>query len=170
MSKGASLATSAAKTFVVGKVRGTISDGPADEALVARLLTLPTATRIHSWPLPDSVPYPAFVIQRYGARDDTQPLGRNAPVVATTVRLQIKAVCEGYDESPIEEPAGILNELIDGKTAIVDVVNGSGGLYGTFYVECSRESELLVDLEPEPDGTPYQHQGGIYSFYVSRVG
>jgi hypothetical protein len=169
--KGATIATSAAKQFIVGRIRGTISDGPEDDALVARLVTLATGTRIHTIPLPDSVPLPAFGMSRYGGGNDAGPIGQNLPTVATTIRMQVKAICEGYDESPIEEPAAILDELLNGRVATIDVRSADDLVsYGTFYVECSRESELLQDLPEEPDGSVFQHIGGIYAFYVSRVG
>lgn len=170
MVQGANLATSAAKQFVVGRVRGVYVSKPEDAALTATLMAGPTGGRIHGWPVPDSVPYPAIVVQRYGSQDVTGPLGRAQPNVASTVRLQVKAICEGYDESPIEEAASILNQLLDGHAAVVDLTNPNGGSYGTFYVECNRESELLTDLPVEPDGTPFQHMGGIYNFFVSRTG
>lgn len=167
---GNDLATSAAKQFVVGRVRGVYQDDVNDATRVATLLAGPTGGRIHGSPMPDDVPLPALTFARYGSSDSLAPLGRNQPSVYTTVRLQVKAICEGYDESPIEEAAAILNQLLDGHTATVDLTKPGGGSYGTFYVECSRESELLTDLPPEDDGSVYQHLGGVYSFGVTRVG
>lgn len=168
---GADLATSAAKQFVVGRLRGTYSEGVLDAQRVAELVAGPTGGRVHSIPFPDHIPLPAIGITRYGAGSTATPLGAGQPSVAATIRLQIKAVCEGYDESPIEAAAAILNQLLDGHTALVDLTKPQGGgTYGTFHVECSRESELLTDLPPEEDGTVYQHLGGIYTFFVTRVG
>lgn len=169
--KGVDLGTSAAKQFVVSRVRGSLSFGPEDDARVAALITGPTGGRVHGWPIPtDLVPLPAITFGRYGSIDRPTPLGHGIPNVLTTVRLQVKAVCEGYDESPIEEAAAIVNQLLDGAQALIDLTKSGGGSYGTFYVECSRESELLTDLPPDDDGTVYQHLGGIYAFNVSRVG
>lgn len=170
MALGNDLATSAAKEFVFGRLRGTYSDGLADDALAAELLAGPTGGRIHSYPIPDDIALPVVAMMRYGSRDDPSPLGRNVPSVATTVRLQVKAICEGYSESPIESAASIVNQLLDGRSAIVDVSRPDGGSYGTYSVEATRESDLLTDLPPETDGTPYQQLGGVYNFFVVRVG
>jgi hypothetical protein len=149
MSKGVDLGTGAAKRFVVGKLRGTLSDGVDDDALVAALVSGPTGGRVHSYPIPEDIETPAIVFGRYGAVDEAGPIGRNTPVAAATIRLQIKAICEGYDDEVIEEAAGIVNQLLDGRNATLEVLTASGALYGTFYVECTRESELLIDPEPE---------------------
>lgn len=165
MSKGVSLGTSAVKEFIVGKVRGTYSEGSDDDALVARIMASSTGGRIHGSPVPDEYEYPFTTFARYGGSDNATPLGRDRPTTATTVVMQVKTVCEGYDETPIEETAACVDELLNGRTGIVDLGN-----YGTFQVECSRESELLLDLPPDDDGTVYQQIGGIYEFLVTRVG
>jgi hypothetical protein len=164
--KGVELGTSAAKQFVVGYLRGTLSDGPDDEELVERLIAGPTGGRVHGMPFPDDFEIPAIGFNRYGAVDSTAPIGRGMPTSAATIRLQIRAVCEGYDETPIEEAASILNQLLDGRANTVDL----GSTLGAYYVECSRESELVIDLPPEEDETVYQQLGGVYSFYVTRTG
>lgn len=163
--KGANLATTAVRTYIAGKLDGTLSDGPDDDTLVAALLVGPTGGRFHPMPLPQEMALPAISYSRYGAGTDVSPLGRDIPTVATTIRMQVKALCEGYDEEPIEQAADAINQLLDGRSATFDV---SG--YGTFYVESRRESELLTDLPPDDDGTVYQQLGGIYAFYVVRVG
>jgi hypothetical protein len=167
---GVDLGTSAAKQFVVGKLRGAYSETPDDSEAVAELLTGPTEGRVHASPVPDTYPLPFVTFVRYGGGDDPSPIGRNQPTVATTVRLQVKAICEGYDDSPIEAAAAMINRLLDGSSALVDLTKQGGGSYGTFYVECNRESELLTDLPPEDDGTVYQQLGGVYAFFVTRAG
>jgi hypothetical protein len=166
MSNGVTIGTTAARQFLVGKLRGTLSDGPTDDALVAALTASEVGGRIHGYPLPDELPLPAIVFSRYGGGDLSAPLGRagTGRTAATTILMQVKAICEGYDETPIIEPSSIIDQLLDARSGVVDT-----GL-GTFYVEVTRESELLTDLPPEEDGTIYQQLGGVYSFYVSRVG
>lgn len=166
--KGVDLGTSAAKHFVRERLRGMLSDGAEDDQLVADLVTSATGGRLHGYPLPDTLELPATVYAKYGATDDLRPLGRDMPVVAATIRLQIKTICAGFDDTVIEEPAGIVNQLLDGKQATVEVLKSNGDLYGTFYVECNRESELLMDAEPT-ENEAYQELGGIYAFHVTRV-
>lgn len=164
MSQGVTIGTTAARQFLVGRLNGTLSDGVNDDSLVARLTASAVAGRVHGYPLPDELPLPAIVFSRYGGGDLAAPLGKGQGAAATTVLMQVKAICEGYDETPIVEPSALIDELLSGAVGVVDTG------YGTFYVEVSRSSELLTDLPPEDDGTVYQQLGGVYSFYVSRAG
>lgn len=164
---GASLGTIAARTFIVGRLRGTLAETVDEQALAAQLLAGPTGGRVHTLPFPDpdEFPLPAIGISRYGSNAvDTAPLGRNQPAVTSNIRFQVRAIVEGFDDTPIQGAADIMNQLLDGQTGLVDLAG-----YGTFNVECTRESELLTDLPPEDDGTVYQHLGGIYAFFVSRI-
>ena len=165
MIKGADIATAAARRYVVGRLRGELNTAAGDAALVASLVAGPTGGRVHSWPLPDDYPLPAIMFSRYGAGSDIGPIGAGTPSVLATVQFQVRAVCEGYDDTPVIEPAAIINQLLDGKYGAVDLLPD----LGTYNVEAQRVSELLTDLPVEADGTPYQHMGGIYSFLVMRV-
>jgi len=172
LQQSASLGTSAARAFVFGRLRGTLDAANAtpsqialDTALAAELLLGPTGGRVSNTPIPEFVPFPAIGISRYGAGISSGPIGSNTPSVTSGLRLMVRAICTGYSLEPIERAADILNVLLDGRSALVDL---EGGL-GTFSVDCTRESELLTDLPAEDDGTVYQHLGGIYAFFMSRV-
>lgn len=149
----------------MARLRGELVIEAEDVTNVAALVAGPTGGRVHSWPIPDDYPLPATVFSRYGAGSDVGPIGSGFPSVLASVTFQIRAVCEGYDDTPVAEAAAIINRLLDGKYGIVDLDNN----LGTYHVEATRESELLTDLPVEADGTPYQHMGGIYSFLVTRV-
>lgn len=167
---GVAIGTVAAQQFIVQRLRGDLSDGPTDDALAAELLAGPTGGRVHKIPIPNEYRYPVIGFERYGAGNDSAPIGTGMPSVMTLVRQQVRAICDGYDQSPIEGAADLLDRLLNGKANVVDVTKPEGGSYGTFYVECYRESELLTELPPDNDGTVYQQLGGIYAFTVSRVG
>lgn len=169
MNLGVSIGTVAAQQFVTQRLRGDVSDGPEDDALVMALMAGPTGGRVHKVPAPNEVLYPMIAFERYGGGDNATPIGRGMPTVMTTVRQQIKAICEGYDQGPIEEAAMILDQLLNAKSNVIDVTKLEGGSYGTFYVECVRESELLIEPPIEQD-TVFQQLGGIYAFTVSRIG
>lgn len=167
---GVSIGTVAAQQFIVQRLRGDVSDGPDDDVLAAELLAGPTGGRVHKIPIPNEYTFPVIGFERYGAGTDTAPIGRGMPTVLTTIRQQIKALCVGYDQSPIEAAADLIDRLLNAKANIIDISKPEGGSYGTYHVECSRESELLTELPPDSDGTVYQQLGGIYAFTVSRVG
>ncbi len=119
-------------------------------------------TRIHKAPVPDDYPFPFITFLRRGA-NDMAPLGRGQQVTASTLTYEVKAVDQGYDTDRIDEPAGLLDGVLDGQTKTINV---DGGWYD---ITCRRVSELEVELPPEDDGTVYQHKGGIYEFQVCRV-
>jgi hypothetical protein len=164
------LGSAAAQTFIVGRIRGTLSDGPQDDELTAMLDGSATGRRIHQMPFPDDWPLPSFGFARYGG-GDVGPVG--GPVAAQNLLYQVGAIIAGFDDTPILGPANVMNTLLDGRSAIVDVsveVSPGNTVNGTFSVECVRESEFLTDLPPEEDGSVYQRQGGVYAFFVSRLG
>lgn len=172
MQAGASLGTSAARAFIVGRLAGTLEAAHAspsqialDTALAAELFIGPTGGRVSNVPIPEFVTLPAIGLSRYGAGTSSAPIGSNVASVTSGMRMLVRAICEGYSSSPIERAADIINQLLDGREALVDL----GGALGSFSVDCTRESELLTDLPAEDDGTVYQHMGGIYAFFISRV-
>lgn len=168
MSLGTDTATTAAKAFIVGRLRGTYSNGVEDDLAVAALMAGPTQGRVHGWPVPDEWALPLITFARNGAGRDAGPIGAGSRTAASYITFQVKAVCEGYDDTPIIEAGALINTLLDGQTAIVDLQSIAASL-GSYSVECMRESELLTDLPIEDDGTVFQHNGGVYSFFVTRV-
>ena len=155
----------AVETFIFGRLTGLLSQTPDDIALVRMLRQTPAEGRLHKWPVPDDYPLPHGTFYREGGDGDLGPIG--GPAVASNHRYQVKYVCEGFSTDPIDDAAAIANDLLDGASATIGIETHRG--LTTFYVECIRLSELLLDLPPEEDGGVFQHVGGIYGFFVSRV-
>lgn len=127
------------------------------------ILNTPVGNRIHKSPVPPDYETPYMTFLRRGAQD-TGPVGRGMPVVTSILTYEVKGVDIGFDTTAIEEAADIMDFLLDGTSEAVFV---DGNWYD---ISVTRTSELQVELPPEEDGTVYQHLGGIYDFYVSRIG
>lgn len=151
--------------------RSTRFGSAAIETLLFRLGTDPVigipatavGNRVHKSPVPDDFTHPFLTYFKRGAID-VGPIGRGLPTTASTLTYEVKAVDEGYDTSRIDEAAGLMDAALDGTNHTVEV---DGNWYD---ISVSRSSELEVELPPEENGTVYQHLGGIYDFYVARIG
>jgi len=160
-------ATLAAQAFTYGRLTGTLSDGPADDELVAALELTPVGSNIFPY-LPDAdSPYPFVAMVRDGDVSTLAPIG--FATVAWSVRYQVKTIDNQLDPVRIEYAAVLVDRLLDGKAATVALQSQSGQDLGTYYVEASALGALPIDLPPDDAGNVYQQLGSTYQYLISRL-
>lgn len=120
------------------------------------ILASPVGLNIHPWPVPEDMPYPFITSIKRGAPVVSGPIGGRA--TATTLRYEIKAVDQGYDNARILDAASEIFEAFDGVEIYLD---------GGFTIYSQLESDLLTDL-PLDGGDAYTQLGGIYELMITE--
>ena len=156
------IATPAIERLIIGRALGEIYNGVTDQSesapMVAELAASPTGNHVHRLPAGPDITFPFLGYARRGIPVSDGFLG--GPVSWVESEYEIKAVDRNTSKQRIDRPSALLLWLLDGFTWVTE------GL----MVECSLASELLIDLPPADDGTIYVHAGGLYRFFVSRLG
>lgn len=135
--------------FIYGKLSG---NGPL-AALVS--------TRIFRDRAKAGTPFPYVIFSASGTAD-VNVMGRGSSRIASRIEYIIKAVTEDPDSY---SGASAIAAALDAAIETSEGTQVSGGF--TFNIQCEGRSSGISYIEEDAE-TSYRHQGGLYSFFVSR--